>query len=725
MASMEKVNFDYSMKNIPLHSLKEYRLQLTDSVGKFVHNLRWTAFHFLNKTKKQDKKTYDFRSTRAAPVIPELKKFEESLYDLVRSVEPRRYHNSLLNKLEKDKAMISKEKKLIVSADKTSNFYKMENDDYQNLLETEIHKGYKKASEDDIAEGNKEQLDIVTNLEIDDRVYSTVKRPAFVTLKDHKANFREKPSVRLLNPTKPEVGRISKQILTSKIEELREKTGYHQWKNSFSVIDWFKRIDNKSKCKFIVFDIVEFYPSISEKLLREAISWASSIVNFTPEEIEIILKSKKSLLWNKDVPWRKKGESNFDVTMGSYDGAEACDLVGLRMLNQLQDLSPNIQIGLFRDDGLAVSTLSAQQTENIAKKMCEIFKKNELRITVEVNLSVVDYLDVTLDLTRDEYRPYIKPNDKPQYVHNLSNHPQAVLRNIPRGVNDRLSRLSSSEEVFTAAAPLYQEALDKSGYDFKLKFDPATATNANKGSRKNRTRTRKIVWFNPPFSRNIEKNIGKDFFKIVDNFPKNNILAGIINRNRIKMSYKTMKNMGQVISSHNQKVQNDSNHVAEEEPEPFCNCQPSKKAQCPLPGQCHTDRNGRVESVVYRAKITRQDTGAVEYYTGLTGGMFKKRWYKHIADIRNYNPDDGSFGKRMSKYVGKLKADNISCDISWSIVLRAPTYNPITRSCRLCLLEKYLIMFESAGATLNVKSEFFSTCLHKQKLLLKNWDKPG
>ena len=46
----------------------------------------------------------------------------------------------------------------------------------------------------------------------------------------------------------------------------------------------------------------------------------------------------------------------------------------------------------------------------------------------------------------------------------------------------------------------------------------------------------------------------------------------------------------------------------------------------------------------------------------------------------------------MSKYVGKLKADNISCDISWSIVLRAPTYNPITRSCRLCLLEKYLIM---------------------------------
>ena len=33
---MEKVNFDYSMKNIPLHSIKEYKLQLLDSCGKFI-----------------------------------------------------------------------------------------------------------------------------------------------------------------------------------------------------------------------------------------------------------------------------------------------------------------------------------------------------------------------------------------------------------------------------------------------------------------------------------------------------------------------------------------------------------------------------------------------------------------------------------------------------------------------------------------------------------------
>ena len=52
--------------------------------------------------------------------------------------------------------------------------------------------------------------------------------------------------------------------------------------------------------------------------------------------------------------------------------------------------------------------------------------------------------------------------------------------------------------------------------------------------------------------------------------------------------------------------------------------------ECPLPG--HTDQYGRVESVIYRAKITREDTGATEHYTGLTGGTFMTRWYTWSHD---------------------------------------------------------------------------------------------
>ena len=39
--------------------------------------------------------------------------------------------------------------------------------------------------------------------------------------------------------------------------------------------------------------------------------------------------------------------------MGSYDGAELCELVGLYLLNQLSTVIDKSSVGLYRDDGLA------------------------------------------------------------------------------------------------------------------------------------------------------------------------------------------------------------------------------------------------------------------------------------------------------------------------------------------------------------------------------------
>ena len=59
--------------------------------------------------------------------------------------------------------------------------------------------------------------------------------------------------------------------------------------------------------------------------------------------------------------------------------------------------------------------------------------------------------------------------DVPLYVHSQSNHPRSVLKNIPRSINDRLSKLSSSEEIFDAAVPPYQQAISNAGYRYKMK----------------------------------------------------------------------------------------------------------------------------------------------------------------------------------------------------------------------------------------------------------------
>ena len=83
------------------------------------------------------------------------------------------------------------------------------------------------------------------------------------------------------------------------------------------------------------------------------------------------------------------------------------------------------------------------------KRICKIFKENGLNITTEeTNGKKVNFLDVNFDLENGLYRPYMKKNNKPLYVHMQSNHPLNILENIPKSVNNRLSSISSNENVF-------------------------------------------------------------------------------------------------------------------------------------------------------------------------------------------------------------------------------------------------------------------------------------
>ena len=64
--------------------------------------------------------------------------------------------------------------------------------------------------------------------------------------------------------------------------------------------------------------------------------------------------------------------------MGSFDGAQTCELLGLLfLLSQFTHLDVNV--GLYRDDELATSTKTLKQVEAIEKEMCKIFKQNSLQ----------------------------------------------------------------------------------------------------------------------------------------------------------------------------------------------------------------------------------------------------------------------------------------------------------------------------------------------------------
>ena len=107
-----------------------------------------------------------------------------------------------------------------------------------------------------------------------------------------------------------------KHILQNINKTLSKETKVNEWKNTESVINWFKSIPNKHLYMFLMFGIKDFYPSIKEKLLWETIIFAKLYICITKMGIEAIFHARKSRLYYNDEPWVKKGKSNFDVFNG-------------------------------------------------------------------------------------------------------------------------------------------------------------------------------------------------------------------------------------------------------------------------------------------------------------------------------------------------------------------------------------------------------------------------
>ena len=208
-----------------------------------------------------------------------------------------------------------------------------------------------------------------------------------------------------------------------------------------------------------------------------------------------------------------------------------------------------------------------------------------------------------MNLDTGKFQPFRKPNDNPLYVSKQSNHPPGITKNIPAAVNKRLSTISSHAEAFNHAAPVYQTALKASGYNEVLSFQPE---GYEQRGRKNRSR--KVIWFNPPYSKNVSTNVAGRFLSLVSrHFPKTSKLGKIFNRNTLKVSYSCMPNMGAVISSHNK------SNLPEPEQTKACNCR--IKESCPLRGECQT------KEIVYEA--TAESTSKI--YIGLSETPFKAR----------------------------------------------------------------------------------------------------
>ena len=143
--------------------------------------------------------------------------------------------------------------------------------------------------------------------------------------------------------------------------------------------------------------------------------------DISSDEEETIMHCRKSLLFNNSEIWiKKEGSKDFDVTMGSFDGAKFATWL-MFIFYILKNKYGRSHNGLYRDDGLACfENGSGPKADPIRKDVINIFRKEfQLSIVCETNLKIVNFLDVTLDLTTAKYKSCNKPGNIPLYINVL------------------------------------------------------------------------------------------------------------------------------------------------------------------------------------------------------------------------------------------------------------------------------------------------------------------
>ena len=183
---MEKINYNYSLKNIPTPSITSYQLKLIEKVESVIKRMRWKAHFFLNgdNTEEIRKKTFGFKSRYHPPQPTELEIFEKDLLHIINSIKFRNQKNIFQQKLKADIYEIKKSTDVFVFADKTSNIYKMTLQEHKKLLKENVTKTSKKAPPKVETAINLEAKCIAANLNLSDRIKRLARTPAYIIIKN-------------------------------------------------------------------------------------------------------------------------------------------------------------------------------------------------------------------------------------------------------------------------------------------------------------------------------------------------------------------------------------------------------------------------------------------------------------------------------------------------------------------------------------------------------------
>ena len=258
---MEKITVNTSLKNVPKPNRFVYEKKLISQGEIFLKKMRWKLLAYKQPELFTNQyETHGFGTRISPPGGKELEPFEEDFIDLISNLSYRPVRNDFQKDLKRQVNDIKASKKILVSADKTRNQYRIPVDQYKEMVTDALTTVYEKKQDtrQKLERVNEEAYNIAKtfpvgqNNNLSDRMDVIRENECFITLKDHKPDFPGRISTRLINPSRSSIGRISKNLLDNINQNLKLKTELNLIKSSKEAIYWFNGIQNKNSYRYFL-----------------------------------------------------------------------------------------------------------------------------------------------------------------------------------------------------------------------------------------------------------------------------------------------------------------------------------------------------------------------------------------------------------------------------------------------------------------------------------------
>ena len=183
----------------------------------------------------------------------------------------------------------------------------------------------------------------------------------------------------------------------------------------------------------------------------------------------------------------------------------------------------------------------------------------------------------------------------------------------------------------------------------------------------NKNRHRNIIWFNPPFCKLSNVNIGKNFLGLISKHFRDNAFRKIMNKNNVKISYSSTNNISKITDNPNKKLISKLNWNDNDNLRHSCNCK--IKNECPLGNKYNLD------NIVYQAIISnKENDNNKKAYIGMTSLNWKFRYYNHLQSFRNPTLKNQT---ALSRYDWDQIELGLTSIINWKVIKISSSINSL------------------------------------------------